>query len=464
MTITFIGGTRTVTGSMHILEVGNRRILLDCGMFQGRRKVAFEINRAVPARVGKVDALILGHAHIDHSGNIPQLTKNGFDGPIYATVATSDLAGLMLPDSGHIQEKDVEYVNKKRKRAGKVLFEPLYTQQDAMQALDNFVPKPYHQPFDAADGVSVTFYDAGHILGSALTQITLSENGRIVQLGYVVDLGRKNLPLLRDPEVITGLDYIIMESTYGGRFHDEISQAQEKLRQVVTRTIERGGKVIIPSFALERTQEIVYLLNNLWNAHQLPRVPVYVDSPLATNVSNVFKKHQDCFDEAARKVLEHDDDLLGFDKLTYTKDVEESKMINVRNEPCIIISASGMCEVGRILHHLKNNIEDARNTVLIVGYMAQNTLGRKLVEKWPVVKIFGEEYRVNADIVVMNAFSAHADHNDLVKYVKQANQRLKGVFLVHGEEKAGEALAEALLADSVAGVKIPEVNETIELG
>ncbi|MBN2009439.1 MBL fold metallo-hydrolase [candidate division KSB1 bacterium] len=463
MNLTFIGGTRTVTGSSHILEANNKRVLLDCGMYQGRRKEAFVVNRQMPQRLGLIDALVLGHAHIDHSGNIPSLTKNGFEGPIFCTEATADLCQFMLPDSGHIQEKDVEYVNKKRKRDGKNLFEPLYTLEDAQNALSWFQPQPYNREFQVVDGVRATFHDAGHILGSALTKLTISENGRSVNVGYIVDLGRKNLPILRDPKIIPDLDYIIIESTYGGRFHDEITLAEEKLRQVVQRTVDRGGKVIIPSFALERTQEIVYILNNLWNAGKLPRIPVYVDSPLASNVTSVFRKHIDCFDADAQKLLQHDNDLFGFEKLKYTRDVEESKLINTRDESCIIISASGMCEVGRILHHLKNNIEDSKNSVLIVGFMAQHTLGRKLVDKWPLVKIFGEEYQVNADIIVMNTFSAHADHNDLINYVEQASQRLKGVFLVHGEESASQALAEALIDKGIPGVKIPEVEETIEI-
>jgi metallo-beta-lactamase family protein len=463
MKLTFIGGTRTVTGSMHVLDANNKRILLDCGMFQGKRKQAFEINRQAPKRVGTVDSLVLGHAHIDHSGNIPSLTRSGFSGSIFCTNATADLCQYMLPDSGHIQEKDVEFVNKKRKLDGKNLFEPLYTLQDAMEALTYFKPQPYNNEFQVTDGVRATFHEAGHVLGSALTKLTISESGRTVNLGYIVDLGRKNLPILRDPEIIRDLDYIIIESTYGGHFHDDIGLAEDKLCQVIRQTVDRGGNVIIPSFALERTQEIVFILNNLWNAKKLPPIPVYVDSPLASNLTAVFKKHQDCFDDEMKEVLLHDSDPFGFEKLTYTRSIEESKMIHINNQPCIIISASGMCEVGRILHHLKNNIEHSRNTVLIVGFMAQNTLGRKLVDGWQKVKILGEEYQVNADIIVMNAFSAHADHNDLVGYIDAANQKLKGVFLVHGEEDRSQALADALIVRGVAGVRIPEVDEIIDL-
>lgn len=463
MKISFLGGIRTVTGSMHLVEVNSQKIVLDCGLFQGKRKDAFAKNRNLPLDADSINALILGHAHIDHSGNIPNLVKNGYEKSIYATHATVDLCKYMLPDSGFIQEKDVEYVNKKRKKQGKVLFEPLYTRQDAVNSLQFFVGQSYHKPFQVTKNVNVTFYDAGHILGSALTKLSITENGRQINMGYIVDLGRKNLPILKDPEIIPDLDYIIIESTYGGRLHDNIETAEDKLRQIIQKTIERGGKVIIPSFALERTQEIVYVLNNLWNARKLPVVPVYVDSPLAVNVTSVFKKHKECFDAETIDVLSYDDDPFGFDKLKYVQQVEDSKLINTKDEPCIIISASGMCETGRILHHLKNNIENPRNTVIIVGFMAQNTLGRKLLDRWPAVKIFGEEYKVKADIIDMNAFSAHADSDDLVSYVKQANRNLKGVFLVHGEESQSEMLAEKLISIGIQGVKIPGIKETIEI-
>jgi len=463
MKLSFYGGVETVTGSMHMIHINNKRVLLDCGLFQGRRKEARQRNRELPFDENGIDAMILSHAHIDHSGNIPNLVRNGFVGPIFTTHATKDLCEYMLADSGYIQEKDVEYVNKKRKRKNLPPVEPIYTKKDAESSLDRFVGKDYNQSFAVTEGVTAEFFDAGHVLGSALTKLTLTENGRTVKIGYIVDLGRKNLPILRDPVIIKDLDYIIIESTYGGRFHDRIEAAEENLYKVVKRTVDRNGKVIIPSFALERTQEIVYCLNNLWNSNKLPRIPVYVDSPLAVNVTSVFKEHEECFDEETIKVLEYDDDPFGFEKLEYVREVEKSKAINKYRRPCIIISASGMCENGRILHHLKNNIENERNTILIVGFMAQNTLGRKMVEKWPVVKIFGEEYNLNAEVEVMDSFSAHADHNDLMSYVTKANQKLKGVFLVHGEESRTAAAAEGMRKLGVNNVKAPGLGETIEL-
>jgi len=463
MKIFFLGGVRTVTGSMHVLETNGSKILLDCGMFQGRRKEAEQKNRNLPFDEASIDAMILSHAHIDHSGNIPNLVKNGFQGPIYATPATKDLCDWMLADSGYIQEKDAEYLNKKLARRGEPLIEPIYTQDDAVTALSKFVGKAYEQTFPVSDSVDATFYDAGHILGSALTKLTIKENGRTIQLGYIVDLGRRNLPILRDPVLLNDLDYMIIESTYGGRLHDNIQMAEQRLCQTIQRTVDRGGKVIIPSFAMERTQEIVYSLNNLWNKNQLPKIPVFVDSPLAVNVTQVFKRHKECFDKETQKILEFDDDPFGFAKLNYVRDVDESKRINKLKQPCIIISASGMCESGRILHHLKNNISNSRNTVLIVGFMAQNTLGRKLVEKWEKVKIFGEEYNVRAEVVVMNAFNAHADRNDLIKYVTQTKDSLKGVFLVHGEESQMYALTDSLKENGIDNVRAPEPGESVEI-
>ncbi len=463
MKISFLGGVRTVTGSMHLVEAGHQKILLDCGMFQGKRKEAQLKNRTLPLEAEIVNAMILSHAHIDHSGNIPNLVKNGYSGPIYTTHATVDICNYMLLDSGFIQEKDVQFVNKRRRKRGEPPVEPIYTKSDAEKTLDYFQGQNYQKTIEIADNVSVTFYDAGHILGSALTKLKIKENGREINLGYIVDLGRNNMPIIRNPEIIHDLDYIIIESTYGGRLHDSIEEAEHKLGEVIRRTVERGGKIIIPSFALERTQEIVYGLNNLWNKHKLPRIPVFVDSPLAVNVTTVFKRHDECFDEKTQKILEYDDDPFGFDKLTYVRDVEESKKINTIKEPCIIISASGMCETGRILHHLRNNIEDSRNTIIIVGFMAQNTLGRKLVEKWPVVRIFGEEHKLRSEVVVMNSFSAHADRNDLVNYVTKANDKLQGVFLVHGEESQIFELATALKEKGILNVRAPEPGEIVEI-
>ncbi len=463
MKIHFLGATKTVTGSMHLLEINNQQILIDCGLYQGRREEANERNRHLPFVAERIAAMVLSHAHIDHCGNIPTLVKKGFQGKIHTIDATVDLCRMMLADSGHIQEKDVEYLNKKRQRRRESLLLPLYTQADAEAAMEFFQPHSYHRPFQLIDGVAVTFYDAGHILGSALTKFTITENGRRFNLGYILDLGRKNLPILRDPEQLTDLDYVIIESTYGGRVHDSILEVEEKLAQIIHRAVARNGKIIIPSFALERTQEIVYCLNNLWNSQRVPQIPVFVDSPLAVNVTSIFKEYDQYFDEETMAIIQQDDDPFGFARLQYIRDVEDSKKLNSLKGPCIIISASGMCETGRILHHLKNNIENPNNIILIVGFMAQNTLGRKLVERWPVVKIFGEEYNLNAEVVIMNAFSAHADRNDLLAYLQGTQKRLRRAFLVHGEENQSQQLADALAAVGFSNAIIPSIGDVYEI-
>ena len=458
MKIHFFGATKTVTGSMHILEVNGKRILLDCGLFQGKRKDAEKINRNFPFDPKSLYAVVLSHAHIDHSGNIPTLVKKGFQGKIHTTHATFDLCRAMLADSGHIHEKDVEYLNKKRARNNS-LIEPLYTKEDAVKAMDHFIGHDYNQPFKLTAEITATLGDAGHILGSALTKFTINENGKSNNVGYIVDLGRKNLPILKDPFHFNDLDYMILESTYGGRTHDNIIYAEERLQTIIQRVYDRGGKIIIPSFALERTQEIVYCLNDLWENDKIPKIPVFVDSPLAVNVTDIFKKHQECYDSETRELLANYDDPFGFGKLKYVRSVEESKAINQSKESSIIISASGMCEVGRILHHLKNNIEDSRNIILIVGYMAHHTLGRKLVEKWPLIKIFGSDYRVHAEVEVMNVFSAHADCNDLLNYARSSNNTLKKIFLVHGEEKQSNILAGSLHNDGFLDVVVPSKGD-----
>ncbi len=463
MKIHFLGATKTVTGSMHLLEINSQQILIDCGLYQGRREEANERNRHLPFVAERIAAMVLSHAHIDHCGNIPTLVKKGFQGKIHTIDATVDLCRMMLADSGHIQEKDVEYLNKKRQRRCESLLLPLYTQADAEAAMEFFQPHSYHRPFQLIDGVAVTFYDAGHILGSALTKFTITENGRRFNLGYILDLGRKNLPILRDPEQLTDLDYVIIESTYGGRVHDSILEVEEKLAQIIRRAVARNGKIIIPSFALERTQEIVYCLNNLWNSQRVPQIPVFVDSPLAVNVTSIFKEYEQYFDEETMAIIQQNDDPFGFARLQYIRDVEDSKKLNSLKGPCIIISASGMCETGRILHHLKNNIENPNNIILIVGFMAQNTLGRKLVERWPVVKIFGEEYNLNAEVVIMNAFSAHADRNDLLAYLQGTQKRLRRAFLVHGEENQSQQLADALAAVGFSNTIIPSIGDVYEI-
>ena len=467
MQVRFWGATRTVTGSMHLLSVNGHELLLDCGLCQGKRKEAFETNRNLPFAGSEVDAVILSHAHVDHSGNLPSLVRAGFSGSIYATSATRDLAAYMLLDSAHIQEGDVAYVNKRRAEQGKRLFEPLYTRQDATTTLTHFVSVEYDHPFEPVPGVRVHFRDAGHILGSAMVIVDINESGRQCRLVFSGDLGRKGLPLLRDPQVPENTDFLIMESTYGNRSHEPTGEAKEILRQTVQATYERRGKLLIPAFAVGRTQELVYQLDRLVEEGQLPAIDVFVDSPLAVNVTEVFRLHPECYDEEALDAMadESNGDPFGFDRLRYVRSVEESKRLNDLKTPAIIISASGMCEAGRILHHLKNNIEDPRTTVLFVGYQAENTLGRKLLEGQDPVPIFGEEYHVKAQVKRAEGYSAHADRSELLDWAArtQAQGQLKRVFVVHGEEESAFALAEGLKEQGVVQVDVPERGQVFEL-
>lgn len=467
MQIQFWGAARSVTGSMHLLSVNGHKLLLDCGLCQGRRKEAFERNRNLPFDAREIDAVILSHAHMDHSGNLPSLLKAGFTGPIYATSATRDLDAYMLLDSAHIQESDVDYVNKRRARQGKRLFEPLYTRQDAMETLTHFTSVEYGRPFEPVLGVQAHFRDAGHILGSASVVIDVNEQGRQRRLVFSGDIGRKGLPILRHPQVVENADYVIMESTYGNRFHESTGEAKEVLRQAALQVYDRRGKLIIPAFAVGRTQELAYRLDQLWEEGQLPPIDVFVDSPLAVNVTEVFRLHPECYDDETLKALltESDRDPLGFKNMRYIRDVEGSKRLNELKSPAIIISASGMCEAGRILHHLKNNVEDPRTTVLFVGYQAEHTLGRKLLEGQDPVSIFGEEYRVRAQVRRAEGYSAHADRNELLSWAARTQSQgdLKRIFLVHGEEEGLLALAEGLRDQGAPQVDVPERGQAFEL-
>ena len=458
MNIQFFGATNDVTGSMHLVTVKNKKILLDCGLYQGKRKESYDRNKHLPFDPSTIDSLVLSHAHIDHSGNIPQLVKNGFEGNIYCTHATRDLAGVMLRDSAHIQEKDIEYVNKRHLRKGLPLFKPLYTMTDAEKSLNYFVGIGYNRPFLITPNIRVTFVDAGHILGSAIVVLDIEENGKSSRLTFTGDLGRPHLPIIRDPVQISTTDYYITESTYGDRLHKPFDDMKIELKNVIHETVSRGGKIIVPSFSVGRTQELVYVLHELFNDESLPEIPIYVDSPLSVNITEVFRLHRECFDEETRKeFLENQQDPFGFYRLRYIRLVEESKKLNSSNEPCMIISASGMCEAGRILHHLANNIHNEKNTVLIVGFMAQNTLGKRLVERKPVVKIFGEEVPLRAQIVIMNGFSAHADKNGLLKYINGFDKKkLRRIFIVHGESKQSETFAETVRSQGFLNVEIPE--------
>ncbi|KXK56971.1 MAG: MBL fold metallo-hydrolase [Chlorobi bacterium] len=457
MELTFLGAAKTVTGSMHLLTTANgSRILLDCGMYQGRRSEAFQINSHLPFDPSSIDAVVLSHAHIDHSGNLPSLVSGRyprpFNGYIYATHATRDLCSIMLPDSAHIQESDAAFLRKKKREA----VGPLYTMDDALQVIEHFAGVPYRRQFNVTHDVSATFYDAGHILGSAGVVLTVREHGKTLQIGFTGDVGRKNRPILRDPEYLPDVDVLISESTYGGRHHEPFPNLMQTLKETITRTTQRGGKVIIPAFAVGRTQDVVYLLNVLFERGELPRVPMYVDSPLAINATHIYRSHLDCFNREVTNLLLTDPDPFGFRGLQYLRSAEESKRLNNDPHPCVIISASGMMEAGRVVHHLMNHIEEERNTVLVIGFQAEHTLGRKIVEREPVVNIMGQPYNLRAEVKVVNGLSAHADHDELVDFIGHQNrERLQRVFLVHGEQTAQEALRDGLQEVGITHVSIP---------
>jgi metallo-beta-lactamase family protein len=442
MQITFWGAAGTVTGSMHHVETGGRRYLLDCGLYQGRRQEAFERNSYFPFPATEIAAVILSHAHIDHSGNLPTLVKNGFNRPIYTTPATIDLCLAMLADSAFLQQKDAEFVNKRRERR-KALgrddhpVEPLYDPEDAEATYPLFQPVPLGSSKQVADGFTYRTFDAGHMLGS--TAMILEADG--VRLAFSGDVGRPGLPIIRDPQPLAQADYLIMESTYGDRLHKPIGHVAETLADVVNRTAGRGGKIIVPAFAVGRTQQLVLLLHQLMDAQRVPSIPMFVDSPLAVNATEVFRKHPECWDEEANAFSNEGDDPFGFSRLKYVRDVNESKALNDLHGPCLILAASGMCEGGRILHHLRNNIEDSRNTVLITGYQGENTLGRKILEKHPEVPIYGEPLRLRAEVCSLDALSGHADQKELIEWMRPFAKGLKKVFLVHGDPEPGAVLA-----------------------
>jgi metallo-beta-lactamase family protein len=464
MRISFHGAAHTVTGSQHLIEVNGSRLLLDCGLFQGRRADTYERNLNFHHDPRKVDAVVLSHAHIDHAGNLPNLVKHGFDGPIYATRATKDLSNLMILDSGHIQESDAAYVNKKRARRGEPPIEPLYTKHDAETAMKQFQGINYEEKFEPVPGVLVRFFEAGHILGSAGVMLEIDEKGRKTRLCFSGDIGRFKMPLLRDPVLPEAADYLIMESTYGDKPHRDPEIAFVEFRDAVKKTLERGGKVIVPAFAVGRTQEIVYHLNHMMNMREVPVVPVYVDSPLAVNTTGVFRNHLECFDEETRKfVADGTHAALDFKMLTYVSSVEESKALNERSEPMIIIAASGMAETGRIVHHIKNNVENPKNTICIVSWQAPHTLGRRLADREAEINIFGTIYRRNCDVVTIGGLSGHAGQDLLTKYAVGVKESVKQVFLVHGEEKQAMVLKGLLNEQGMDQVHYPNLHDSVEL-
>lgn len=466
MKIEFIGGARTVTGSQHLLHIKDKKILLECGLFQGKRNESYERNKNFRFNPAEIDVLLLSHAHIDHSGNIPNLVKHGFTGNIYATAATVDLCQIMLRDSAHLQEMDIEFVNKKRKKKGEEPVEPLYEIEDVERAMTHFIGIQYNKQLEILPGVKVTFRDAGHILGSAGIQLDIMESdGREIRFGFSGDIGRPNAPVINNPDVLRDLDILIMESTYGNRIHTQVEEVEEEFASTINEVINRNGKVIIPAFAVGRTQTIVYMLHKLFNQNRIPSIPIYVDSPLALNATNVFRAHPECMDrETYRIFLEEGSDPFGFERLTYIKTVDESKRLNDIKEPMIIIAASGMAEGGRILHHLRNNIENPENLILFVGYAAQQTLARKIMDGEKEVKIFGETFEVHSAVKTMDYFSGHADQLELIDYLKfNKPEKLKNLFLVHGDEEQVNPFREKLLSLGYKNVSFPFSGEIIEI-
>ncbi len=460
MRVTFWGAARTVTGSKHLLAGRPGNVLLDCGLFQGRRAESEARNRALPFHAGSVDALVLSHAHIDHSGAVPLLVKSGFHGPIHTTPATADLCRVMLLDSAHIQEKDAEFLNRKHGRRGPGAFRPLYDTHDVERTIDLFQPQPYAQPFEVRPDLHVTFHEAGHILGAASVEIRWKENGTAGSLVFSGDLGRPDRPIVRDPEPLPHADHLIIEGTYGGKTHPDDDSLLEGLEQVVKTAVEQQGRIVIPAFAVGRAQEVVHALNRLENERRIPQLPIFMDSPLATEVQAIVSRHTDIFDEETRAAMARGEDPLGLRRVTYVRDGEESKKLNFRQGTFVTIAASGMAEAGRILHHLKHTVEDSRHVILIVGYQAEGTLGKRLVDGVPEVKIFGEPYTVRAKVVVLNGFSAHADHPALVAQATSCAPRA-GCAIVHADLPRAEALRAGL--PPTIHARIPTEGETWDL-
>ncbi len=463
MKITFHGAARTTTGSMHLLEIEGKKVLLDCGLYQGRRKEAFERNRNLPFDARKIDACVLSHAHIDHSGNLPSLVRSGFSGPIYATGATGALCEIMLMDSAYLQVKDVEYVNKKRRRQNKNPFEPLYDAEDAGDALKLFSPVPYESPLEVVDGLKVTFHDAGHILGACSVELEFQTGNMSRRMLFTGDMGRKNMPILRDPVIVRGAEYLITESTYGDRLHPVEDDVKEKLENLSKKIQRRGSRLVIPAFSVGRTQQLLYFFHELYREGRLGDIPVYVDSPLSTKATRVYENHRECYDRDMLLHLIDDNNPFALKHVTYVTQTEQSKALNDMNGPVIIISASGMCEGGRILHHLKNTVEDENNIVLIVGYQAEHTLGRRLVHKESPVKIFGEQYELRAEVENIQALSAHADRDEMLEYFGEMGPEVDCAFVVHGDPDQQEPFANALRSLGSKKVVIPDQGQSFEL-
>ena len=460
ISLRFLGGVGTVTGSLHLVDLGSCTLLLECGLFQGPRRRAWEVNTTFSFSPPEIDLLLLSHAHLDHAGNIPTLVKQGFAGKIYATYATVDLASLMLADSAHLQAEDVSYLNRRQSLWGEAALKPLYTPEEVAAALPHFWAVPYQQEVRIEPGLSFAFLDAGHILGSALILLEVAWQDRKIRVCFTGDLGRPRLPILRDPYQVRDIDYLIMESTYGGSLHAPVEEAGQRLEEVISHAVAVGGKVIIPAFAVGRAQEILYELYQLETKQKIPVLPIYVDSPLTAEVTRIFKRHPECYDQETQQLFDRHEDPFGFKRLSYVHSVEESKALNRAPGPFLVLAASGMCEAGRILHHLIHGLPDPRNTILFVGYQAEGTLGRRLVEGARRVRILEGEYPVRARIEVMHHFSAHADRKDLLNYVAGCGSGIKGVFLVHGEREETRALAQGLREMGLPNVHLPALGQS----
>ncbi|MBQ3025471.1 MAG: MBL fold metallo-hydrolase [Spirochaetaceae bacterium] len=469
MTFYSLGAAQEVTGSKHILEINGRQIMIDCGAFQGKRDEADSKNRNLKVAADKLESVILTHAHYDHCGLLPLLTKKGFKGNIYATPATRALADLIMMDSAHIQARDAEYLRKQAARKGeKFTWTPLFNEKDVINAANQIVTLSYERNMFISPDVQLKFFDAGHILGSAFASLTISgqRKGEDVNILFTGDIGRKNKPIIRNPSTnVPAPDYIVLESTYGDRKHEDVKIAMDELADIVNRAVAQKGKIIIPAFAIERTQELVYYFHLLVDQKKIPQIPIYVDSPMATNATSIFQVHPECYDESTHEAfLKHHKNPFGFNSLQFVTSVDESKSLNQKEGPMVIISADGMCEAGRILHHLANNISDSRNTILLVGYMAENTLGRRLRNRETEVKIMGDWFKVNASIEQINAFSAHADYEEMVEWLNSFDtSRLKRIFMVHGEKKAQEFFYNYLKDNGYPNVDIVKYGETYNL-
>lgn len=463
MKITAHGAARNVTGSKHLLEVGGARVLLDCGLYQGRRAESERRNRKLPFDAATIDAVLLSHAHIDHSGSLPTLVKQGFRGTIHCTHATADLCGILLRDSAFVQSHDLEYLNKRRRKKGQPPLEPVYTVDDVEAALDHFAGCDYDTPVEVVPGISVVFRDAGHILGSASLEIDAREPGARRRIVFTGDLGRSDVPILRDPYLARAADVLLTESTYGNRTHGPMKDVEEGFAEFVRSVARRKGKVIVPSFAVGRTQRVIYQLHNLMRDGRVPEMPIYVDSPLAVSATEIFTRHPECFDEEMNALLRRNDDPLGFERVTYVRKADDSKRLNGKRGPMVIISASGMCEAGRILHHLKNNIGNRRNGVMLVGYQARHTLGRRIAGGEKRVKIFGKLYHVKARVRMFDEFSAHADQDGLLAFADNIRRRPRRTIVVHGNEEQSVALGRRMTEMGFGHVAVPLDDETIVL-